>query len=208
VALGVVLSALALVVPATPTVASRAADLRLLSQAPFQSIAGQLLVATTLIKDPRFEQTVIYMVRHDAAGAMGVIVNRKLGEVPLARVLEETGQPFETVTGRIAVHYGGPVEPARGLVLHTQDYAGDGTVRLGDGIALTLHPAILGALAAGVGPRRSLFVLGYAGWGSNQLEQELAKGAWVIVPNDEALIFGDDDGQKWERAMARRGVRL
>jgi putative transcriptional regulator len=199
---------LAVIGTALHAASSRAADHRPASQPTFQSVAGQLLVATELITDPRFEHTVIYMARHDARGAMGVVVNRKLGDVPLARVLEDAGQPFDTVSGPIAVHYGGPVEPARGVVLHTADYAGDGTVRVGDQMALTLDPAILRALAAGAGPRRSLFVLGYAGWGANQLEQELARGAWVLVPADESLVFGDDHGEKWERAMERRGIRL
>jgi putative transcriptional regulator len=188
--------------------ASRAADRPAVSAAGFQSVAGQLLVATEVIRDPRFHRTVIYVVHHDPTGAMGVIVNRKLGEVPLARVLEDAGEAADNVTGRIDVHYGGPVEQTRGLVLHTADYAGDGTLRLGDGMALTVDATILRALGAGAGPRRSLFVLGYAGWAPSQLDQELAKGAWAIVPTDEALVFGDDHGKKWERAMGRRGIRL
>ncbi len=208
VALGFWTVALAVAAPAIHATANRASDRPPVSQAGFQSLAGQLLVATTVIRDPRFHHTIIYLVRHDPGGAMGVVVNRKLAEVPIARVLEEAGQSTDNVTGWIGIHYGGPVEPARGLVLHTADYAGAGTVRVDDKISLTIEPAILRDLAAGAGPRRSLFVLGHAGWAPSQLEQELAKGAWVIVPADEALVFSDDHGDKWDRAMARHGIRL
>src|SRR5688572_24682580 len=83
------------------------------------SLAGQLLVATPELTDPRFVQTVVYLVRYDASGAMGLVVNRPLGDVPMARVLEPLGIDATGVSGSLRVHYGGPVERARGLVLHT-----------------------------------------------------------------------------------------
>lgn len=173
-----------------------------------QWLTGQLLVATPLIRDPRFAQAVIYMVRHDSDGAMGVVVNRGLAEVPLSRLLEDSGLPSDNVTTRIRVHYGGPVERSRGLVLHSADYVGKGTIKVDQAVALTIDADILRDLATGSGPRRSLFALGYAGWAPNQLEEEIGKGVWVVVGSDESLVFDDADNDKWERAMARRGMRL
>jgi putative transcriptional regulator len=63
-------------------------------------------------------------------------------------------------------------------------------------------------MAAGHGPKRSLFILGYAGWGPGQLEQELAAGAWFVVEPDAALLFDSETATKWQRAYDRRGVDL
>ncbi len=171
-------------------------------------LAGQFLVATTELRDPRFVRTVIYMIRHDASGAMGLIVNRPMGEMPLARFLEKLGMDGKEVRGDIRVHYGGPVEPGQGFVLHTTDYAIEGTQVVNDGIAITWQPGILSAIGAGAGPRRSLLAMGYSGWAPGQLEGEIKRGSWVIVPADEALVFDENYEKKWERAMARRTIEL
>lgn len=171
-------------------------------------VAGTFLVATPAMPDPRFARTVIYMVRHDASGAMGLVVNRPAREVPLAELMRRLGIEGEGGAASVRVHWGGPVETGRGFVLHTAEYAVEGTLTVRGGMALTWQPDVLRALAAGTGPRRSLFALGYAGWGPGQLEGEMAGGHWVSVPADEALVFGDDAERKWERAFARRKIDL
>ncbi len=171
-------------------------------------LAGQLLVARADMTDPRFARAVIYLVSHDSRGAMGLVVNRPVVEVPLARVLQELGLDTTGVAGNVRVHYGGPVERARGFVLHTADYAGPGTLRVDGAIALSWEPDIFRAIAAGRGPVRRLFALGYAGWGPGQLEAEINAGAWVTVPADEALVFDDDSAGKWERATSRQTIKL
>ncbi|MBI4841844.1 MAG: YqgE/AlgH family protein [candidate division NC10 bacterium] len=171
-------------------------------------LTGQLLVATDELRDPRFVRTVVYMVRHDAGGAMGLVVNRPLGQVPLAVLLERLGMEGKAVGGEMRVHYGGPVETARGFVLHTSDYVTQGTQVVRDGIALTAQPEIFRAIGAGAGPRRTLFALGYAGWAPGQLEAEIRAGAWITVPADEGLMFDEHFEKKWNRAMARRRFDL
>jgi putative transcriptional regulator len=170
--------------------------------------AGQFLVATEEIRDPRFERAVIYLVHHDEAGAMGLIVNQPLGALPLARVLDSFGLDPEGVRGDIMVHYGGPVQPTRGFVLHTSEYSDPSTEAVAGGIALTADRAILDAIAHGHGPREALFALGYAGWAGGQLEAEIRAGGWITVPADRGLLFDADAGRKWERAMARRKIQL
>ena len=172
------------------------------------SLTGRLLVATPKIHDPRFMRTVIYVVQHDSTGAMGVVLNRPMVEVPLARLLVELGIESEGVGGTIRMHYGGPVERSRGFLLHTADYQAESTAVIRDGVALSGQPEVWRALAAGKGPRRSLFVLGYSGWGSGQLESEIRAGHWVVVPAEEDLVFDDDYDGKWPRAMARLKIDL
>ena len=176
--------------------------------AEFPGFTGQFLVATQDLEDPRFIRTVVYMIQHDAGGAMGLIVNRPLGDVPLADLLDSLGLKGKGTTGKILAHYGGPVEPERGFVLHTAEYKIDGTSIVSGSIAITSQPEIIQAIGAGTGPRRSLFTLGYSGWAPGQLENEIKAGAWIVVPADESLVFDNQYEKKWERAMARRTITL
>ena len=171
-------------------------------------LAGQFLVASEEMGDPRFGQTVILMVRHDAGGAMGIVVNRPMGEVPTAKLLEGVGLDTEGAQGDIRLHYGGPVERRQVLTLHTNDYVIEGTLRVGKGMAMTGNPEILRAIGAGRGPKRFLVALGYAGWAPGQLEAEMKAGGWFNVPADQALVFDENYEKKWERAKARRRIEL
>jgi len=162
------------------------------------SLAGQLLVATDSLRDPRFHHTVVYLLHHDDAGTMGVVVNRPLGNASLAEILNELGADSTGVSGTIRVHYGGPVEPQRGGVLHPGD----------SGLVLSTSRSILEGIARRRSPARFLFLLGYAGWAPGQLEAEIDAGAWVTVPSDTDLVLDDNAATKWDRAMARRRIRL
>jgi len=173
------------------------------------SIAGRLLVATPDLEDPNFYQTIVYMVRHDQTGAMGLVINRRLGRGPIAKLLQSLGLETDVEGGaEIDVHYGGPVQSDRGFMLHSPDFMGEDTVVLSQSVALTSSLDVLSAVAAGKGPQHSLFALGYAGWAPDQLEQELAAGAWVVVDADAALLFDRRIESKWQRALERQGVDL
>jgi putative transcriptional regulator len=174
-------------------------------------LAGQFLVATETLRDPRFARTVIYVVRHDADGAMGLVVNRPVRDLPLAPLLRSLGRDDRGVTGSVRAHYGGPVEIGQGFLLHTAEYATQGTERIADDIAMTPAPGLidaLGDIARGAGPRKALFAVGYAGWAPGQLEAEIEQDAWITVPADEPLLFDEDHARKWERATARRRITI
>jgi putative transcriptional regulator len=208
----VVLGVLAGLAWATAAPSSPAAAIapRAITQ-PGPGLAGQFLVATDTLRDPRFARTVIYVVRHDANGAMGLVVNRPVRDMPLAPLLRKFGLDDRGVTGSVRVHYGGPVEIGQGFLLHTAEYATQGTERVAGDIAMTPAPGVLSALsdiARGAGPRKSLFAVGYAGWGPGQLEGEIERDAWITVPADPALLFDEDHARKWDRAMARRRLTI
>jgi putative transcriptional regulator len=86
------------------------------------SLAGQLLVAAPSMGDPHFERTVILIVKYDLDGAVGIIINKLIGETPIASVLEAVGQKGDDVTGDVPVFSGGPVQPEVGFVVHSADY--------------------------------------------------------------------------------------
>lgn len=169
---------------------------------------GQFLVATPEMRDPRFAETVIYMLRHDATGAMGVVINRLAGSWPLGEVLGWLGMAADDAAGDLRVHWGGPVAPNLGMVLHGDGYRRPATRRVTDSVAFTADAQVLADIAAGKGPEPRLFMLGYAGWAPGQLEAEMAETSWITVPADRALLFDDDDDGKWRRAMDRQGIDL
>ena len=169
------------------------------------SLAGKVLVAHEGMPDPRFQETVIYLVNHDETGAFGLVVNKPRAAGPIATLLEQlgidAGEYGDEVQGSVTLHYGGPVEPERGFVLHSPDYDVDGTRQLTRGVALTDSPEVLIDIGLGRGPRRSLVIFGYSGWGPLQLEGELARGDWKVVDADADLVLGSDHEDKWRHAL-------
>lgn len=148
------------------------------------------------------------MVRHDRNGAMGLVINKPMAKGPIADLLQSLGAASEGATGEIILHYGGPVEADRGLVLHSDDYILDTTTVIQDGIAITGDVELLRMIGRGKGPRQSLLIMGYAGWAPGQLEGEIAAGHWFSIPADKELIFGEDADSKWDRAMDKRRIGL
>ena len=172
-------------------------------------LSGQFLVAEPGMPDPRFAETVILMVSHDATGALGLIVNRRLGEIAIADLLSEMGRPAEGVEGSIGLHFGGPVQPDRGFILHSADQVPEGSRPVvGTDFAVAGQPDILTSIAEGSGPKDSLFALGYAGWGPGQLESEMERDDWFTAPADPELVFTDEPAKTWQRVMDRREVDL
>jgi putative transcriptional regulator len=178
-------------------------------EGPVPSLAGQLLVATPELDDPNFSHTVVYIVQHDATGALGVVVNRVLGAGPLGKLLQSLGiEEGSDSEAQVRVHYGGPVQLDRGVVLHSPDYRLDDPLVVDDLAAFSFSLDALRDIAQGDGPRHNLFALGYAGWAPDQLESEIARGSWFTIEPDEALLFDDKVETKWQRALDRRGFDL
>ena len=169
------------------------------------SLTGKVLVASEGMPDPRFQETVILLVDHDANGAFGLVVNKPSAIGPIAALLDELGIEADEygfdVQGSVTLHYGGPVEPDRGFILHSADYEVDGTQQVSSGIALTFSSEVLVDIALGQGPRRSLIIFGYSGWGPSQLEGELARGDWTVTDADADLVLGTDHESKWRRSL-------
>ena len=172
------------------------------------SLAGQLLVASPSIGDPRFVHTVILMVRHDNEGAFGIIINRPVGERSISELLEAAGDTAPGVAGTVRVFAGGPVEPELGFVVHSAEYRRSETVDVDGRVAMTANREILRDIGQHQGPEKSLFALGYAGWGPGQIESEMARHDWFTTPEEPKLVFDDDRGGLWDEAMARRTREL
>jgi putative transcriptional regulator len=167
------------------------------------SLAGQFLIASPSMGDPRFARTVIFMVKHESGGALGIVINRPAGERPITEVLRSLGETAEG-EGRLPLHLGGPVEPSLGFVLHSAEYRRAETLDVDGRVAMTASREILRDIVTGKGPKKALVAFGYSGWGPGQLEAELKTDAWIVAPADMRLIFDEDRDKVWDAAMARR----
>jgi putative transcriptional regulator len=172
------------------------------------SLTGRLLVALPNMKDPRFSESVIYIVKHDREGAFGLVINRVLTSAPIEEVLAGFGVDEKGGKGEIAIHYGGPVSPRQGFVLHSDDIVRENSTRVNNGMAITSDPTIIRDISLGKGPRQFLLIIGYAGWAPGQLEGELQAKAWFSIPADKEIIFSKQPEKKWQRAMDKRQVPL
>lgn len=174
----------------------------------FQSLAGRLLVAMPGIGDPRFEHAVILVCAHRPDHAMGLRLDAPAPGVSLKKVLLKLDAPAPEEADHRAVLIGGPVERERGFVLHTDDWlVEDASLPFGAGLAMTgTREALLAMADPSDGPRRSVLLLGYAGWGEGQLEDELGENVWLTADADPDLIFDPDHENKWTRALAGLGV--
>jgi putative transcriptional regulator len=171
-------------------------------------LTGRLLVALPEMKDPRFFESVIYIVKHDREGAFGLVVNRPLTTAPIEEVLAGFGVDEKGGKGEIAIHYGGPVGPRQGFVLHSDDIVRENSTRVNAGMAITSDATIIRDISLGKGPRQFLLIIGYAGWAPGQLEEELQAKAWFSIPADKEIIFAQQVEKKWQRAMDKRQVPL
>jgi putative transcriptional regulator len=172
------------------------------------SLAGQVLIASPTIGDPRFYHTVILMVRDEKSGSLGIVINRPVGERSIESLLKATGASAVGVEGNLKVFAGGPVEPQLGFVVHSADYRLPETLAIDGRVAMTASPQILQDIGHHHGPKQSLFAFGYAGWGPGQLANEMARHDWFTTPAEPKLIFDDDRAGLWDKAMARRTREL
>ncbi len=175
------------------------------------SLTGKLLIAMPTMSDPRFAHAVVVLCAHSSDGTMGLIINRTLPDLTLDTLIQHLDLPTGQANSGLGmqgvglegpVHFGGPVETGRGFVLHSSDYASaDGSMQVADGLVLTASREVLADMARGQGPSRTLTALGYAGWGADQLEDEIRAGGWLLAELDQDLIFTIPNARKWDAAL-------
>jgi putative transcriptional regulator len=137
---------------------------------------------------------------------MGIVVNRLFGDLQFSGLLSQFDVPLQESVIDSPIHYGGPVDPVRGFVVHSADYKGEGTNFVTDTVSMTATVEILRDIAQGEGPVRSFTALGYAGWGAGQIEAEIQGNGWLTVPLDEDILFDEAIGSKWARSYEKLGV--
>jgi len=169
-------------------------------------LTGKLLAAMPVMSDPRFKKSLIFMCAHDEKGAMGIVINNEMTHVPVSLLLSQLSVPTGDDFADFPVLQGGPVETARGLLLHSADVLKNESIVIDRDFAVTGTVEALRDIVSGAGPHEKIFALGYAGWTGGQLEKEINDNAWLVIDADMDLVFRTPAGEKWDKALHKLGI--
>ena len=177
----------------------------------YNSVKNNFLIATEKMSDDRFKKTVIAMLENDAEGAWGLVINKPLGEIPLALLIDpslNTSEEREALYKiNLKVFWGGPVSVKKIFILHTNEYQSETTRNYGT-ISISQDYNILFDIAEKKGPKNSLIILGYSGWSSGQLEGEMEMDHWILSILDTNIVFEKNSKKKWKKALKNSFIKI
>ena len=168
---------------------------------------GSLLVAAPSLPDPNFRRSVGYMITHQAEGSLGVVLNRP-SEMTVRDVLPAWA-PLSSAPPSLFV--GGPVESDSALCLAAVRTGHDPSAVAGlvavrgpvVRVDLDRDPGTLAPVLRGL----RVFV-GYAGWDGGQLDGEIRRGDWYVVPALPDDVFTRREAGLWGHVLRRQGIPL
>ena len=177
----------------------------------YTSVKDHFLIATERMKDNRFEKTVIVMLESDENGAWGLVINKRLGTMPIALLIDPS---LTTIKEReklykidIPIFWGGPVDVKEIFILHSTEYKSDTTKNYGN-ISISQDYNILFDIAKNRGPKNSLIIFGYSGWGRGQLEGEMERDHWILSNIDLNITFDEESNTKWDKAYKNSFIKI
>ena len=177
----------------------------------YDSVKDFFLIATEKIKDSRFEKTVILMLAHDDKGALGIVINKPLGNITLGSVISTIEDPAinkkKLYDVKIPIYWGGPIDEGEIFVLHSNDYKND-TTKFFSNLGLSRGNKILFEIAGKKGPKESLVIVGLSAWTLGQLDGEVEKGDWTFSEIKNDLIFNKENKIKWQTAIKNQFIPL
>ena len=177
----------------------------------YSSVKNHFLIATEKMKDSRFEKTVIVMLESSKEGAWGLVINKRLGTMPIALLIDpslNTSEEREKLYKiNIPVFWGGPVDVKEIFILHSSEYQSNSTKKFGN-ISISQDYDILFDIAKNRGPKKSLVILGYSGWGSGQLEGEMERDSWILSDIDLNIMFDKKSDTKWDKAYKKSFIKI
>ena len=177
----------------------------------YSSVKNYFLIATEKMNDSRFEKTVITMFESNKDGAWGLVINKPIGLIPIALLIDPSFntsiEKEELYRVKIQVFWGGPVDVRKIFILHSKEYKSDTTNNYGS-ISISQDYNILFDIAKNKGPEQSLVILGYSGWGSGQLEGEMERDHWILSDIDLEIIFDAETNKKWDKAIKNSFIKI
>ncbi len=177
----------------------------------YSSVKNHFLIATEKMTDDRFSETVIIMLESDENGAWGLTINKYLGEMPIAMLIDpslNTSKEREDLFKiNIPIFWGGPVNTKEIFILHTSEYKSESTRNYGN-FSISQDYEILFDIAGKKGPEESIVILGYSGWGEGQLEGEMERDHWILSDIDLDIIFDEESKKKWNRALKNSFIKI
>ena len=153
-----------------------------------------LLIAKPSLLDPNFRETVVLITQTADASTVGVILNR-----PTAQTHAQTGE---------TLYSGGPVMREVIVALFRAERAPDATVfPVLKGVYLTMHPQNIEPLLAQRAGNYRLYS-GFSGWSPGQLESELRRDGWYLLPANAELVFRKDTAGMWQELVRKARARV
>lgn len=181
-----------------------------MSQVGNSYFSGQLLLSMPHMEDPRFHKAAILVCAHDEKGAMGIVINHTLPDLEFGKLLKDLDIQSDIhvppTIAKLPVMCGGPIEIARGFLVHSDDFKQEGTIKIDENLNVTGTIDAIEAIAKGSTPEKMLFALGYAGWSAGQLEKEIKENAWMIAPASAQLVFNTASDNIWNSGMLQIGI--
>lgn len=159
-------------------------------------LQGRFLVASRSLQDPRFMQSVVYVVKHGSRGTLGLILNRP-GNVSL---LEAIPGIEDKQAESHTLYYGGPVGQTVVFMLLRNEPVRQGIAHISGGVSFSSERRVLDQMLAAKKPSSEIhFHIGHSGWAPGQLLFEIQHGSWHVVDGDMDLIFSDQADSLWAR---------
>ena len=177
----------------------------------YHSVKNHFLIATNKMKESRFDKSVIAMLESDEDGAWGLVINKPIGQLPLALLIDpslnSSKKREELYTINVEVFWGGPVNVKEIFILHSNEYQSDSTKKYGN-FSISQDYDILFDIAKKIGPEKSLIILGYSGWGDGQLEGEMERDYWILSDIDLNILFEGKSDTKWNKAYKNSFLKI
>jgi len=168
------------------------------------------IVATEKLKDKRFKKTVIVMLDHDEQGALGIVINKPLGEVTIGSLIKGFDKQTlkkDLLNYKVPIYWGGPLDNNKILIVHSNDYQNKKTKNY-DKISISNNYKALIDIAKKKGPSKSLVIIGVSAWTEGQLEGEIDKGHWNLSEITQDILFQEKNEKKHIMATESSFMRL
>lgn len=167
------------------------------------SLRNHFLIASPQLTDDFFDHSLVYLIEHNEDGAFGVIVNKR-APATLPEIIDD----LPTTSASPPLMVGGPVNRNVVLFLHDNNPEQDESMTLIEGICLSSTAGFLNALRSGDAPERCQAFIGSSGWAPGQLDDEIARDAWLVVPATGYVLFDVPDDAKRQAAADILGIDL
>lgn len=172
------------------------------------SFSNTMLVAMPALSDPAFHHAVIYVCEHRLEGAVGLIINHPM-QFAISMIFDQLHvEPIRVQLSQTPLLFGGPIQPERGFVIHRQTGLWQSSLHLNENVIITTSNDIIRAIARDEGPKDLLVTLGFTGWGSSQLEEEIKKDAWLVCPFKPEVMYDVPFDERWKYAGSLLGVDM
>ncbi len=177
----------------------------------YNSVKNHFLIATEKMTDDRFSESVIIMLESNKDGAWGLAINKHIGTMPIALLIDPSlntsKEREELFKINVPIFWGGPVEQKEIFVLHSIEYESDTTKKY-EKVSVSQDYNILLDIAKNRGPKKSLVIFGYSGWGNGQLEGEMERDHWILSDIDLDITFDMESKKKWNKALKNSFIKI